>query len=408
MARMAARGDANLILRNVVASLHQDTVIWPQFIADLHEVYPSTELVVDFDAERDDKVRVGFKDHGTVQPLEGAGTGLLQTCQIFGYLRLFRPALALLDEPDAHLHPDRQRALCSHLIQLAEDLRIQVILSTHSRHVVAATRAQESARWLSAGNTVAEPADITAALMEMGALDSYELLGSGEFECLVLTEDTDPRHLELVLRANGFDGDRTLVVTYDGAGNVNAALTLIQFVRKSAPSVKVIVHRDRDYASDDAVQAFSDSVRSAGGVPWTTSGSDVEFHLLNADHLAACNPELDKEHFESAIDVAIDNAFDRIVEKIANNRINEAHRLRARGGAEPNAARITLEAQKELKESPRLCCHGKITLKALRQVVQNAHGFQLKMHQPTPHIRDQALEGIAAEIWPSDTSRGQG
>lgn len=54
-------------------------------------------------------------------PLELAGTGVLQVIQIFSYLILFRPSALLIDEPDAHLHPDRQEKLIRAIEEAAVD-----------------------------------------------------------------------------------------------------------------------------------------------------------------------------------------------------------------------------------------------------------------------------------------------
>src|SRR3990167_4821054 len=89
--------------------------------------------------------------HGRWCPLELAGTGVLQALQIFSYVTLFEPALLLLDEPDSHLHPDNQGLLASALQLAAAETTTQVILSTHSRHLVDALYEDSHFVWLKEG-----------------------------------------------------------------------------------------------------------------------------------------------------------------------------------------------------------------------------------------------------------------
>jgi predicted ATP-dependent endonuclease of OLD family len=73
-------------------------------------------------------------------PIDAAGTSILQASQILAYIALFKPQVLILDEPDSHLHPDNQRALCDLICRLASSRGFQAIISTHSRHVLDATK----------------------------------------------------------------------------------------------------------------------------------------------------------------------------------------------------------------------------------------------------------------------------
>jgi predicted ATPase len=58
----------------------------------------------------------------------------------------------ILDEPDSHLHPDNQRKLVRLIAKLAEEKNFQVLLSTHSRHVLdEATSVGAKVTWFSGG-----------------------------------------------------------------------------------------------------------------------------------------------------------------------------------------------------------------------------------------------------------------
>ena len=120
--RQAAAGDANTVLRNVLLLLkditHEDATgleLLQKFVSD---VMGPISLTVDFIEDKHQTIQASFQtqvmeeaDQTRTKPLELAGIGFLQVIQIFAYLVYFRPALLLVDEPDAHLHPTAQERL---------------------------------------------------------------------------------------------------------------------------------------------------------------------------------------------------------------------------------------------------------------------------------------------------------
>ncbi|MCT7653839.1 ATP-binding protein [Oceanimonas sp. NS1] len=70
-------------------------------------------------------------------PLDSIGTGLLQVIQIFAYIEYFSPKIVLLDEPDSHIHPTKQKELARELIKRVEsNPDMKVVFSTHSRYIL--------------------------------------------------------------------------------------------------------------------------------------------------------------------------------------------------------------------------------------------------------------------------------
>ena len=132
--RTIARGDANLVLRNILFRLW-GTPEWEGFLFDLREIFPDLDFQVEFKKETDEFITVKVKTGKDQVPLELVGTGVLQATQILSYIHRFSPSLIVLDEPDSHLHPNNQRLLCTLLRKVAEDRGNQILLTTHSRHV---------------------------------------------------------------------------------------------------------------------------------------------------------------------------------------------------------------------------------------------------------------------------------
>ncbi|MNH48071.1 hypothetical protein D3C79_1116450 [compost metagenome] len=55
---------------------------------------------VEFDEQRDHRIKVYATQNGARNLIELCGTGLLQVLQIYSYITYFKPKLLLLDEPD--------------------------------------------------------------------------------------------------------------------------------------------------------------------------------------------------------------------------------------------------------------------------------------------------------------------
>ena len=179
--RQAASGDAGGVLRNVLLNLasrqpgEDDASFAAQRIQKLRQlvqmVHPGVEIETAFDEREDFHINAMFVDErlgGVRRPLESAATGILQVVQIFAYLVLFRPKLLLIDEPDAHLHPDKQERLIEALERAAGDFNVQVILSTHSPNIARAASHLSKLVWVRDGEAVNEDDEVIMALLGWG------------------------------------------------------------------------------------------------------------------------------------------------------------------------------------------------------------------------------------------------
>jgi predicted ATPase len=218
--RVVARGDANLVLRNVLLMIKdaqrreraqyvseyqkareiyekgQGPVPvsaaqrirefpgpWTIFLEDMHTLFPGLLIDIEFDPDRDETINVYFKQgNGPRLPIDAAGTSILQASQIVAYVALFKPQVLILDEPDSHLHPNNQRALCDLITQLAASRAFRALISTHSRHMLDSLKDRAKVIWMSSGKKVEYDAVTTPAmLLELGALDSVDYFADGQF-----------------------------------------------------------------------------------------------------------------------------------------------------------------------------------------------------------------------------------
>ncbi len=395
--RYVARGDANLTLRNVLRMLSENQQHWDQFIGDMRSLFPGIEIAIHFAEQTDEYIQATFKLPNTVMlPIDAAGTSILQASQLLAYIALFRPRLLILDEPDSHLHPDNQRALCELVYSLASGRGFTAVLSSHSRHVFDALRDRAAVVWMNHGRVVEEPdRNTTAMLLDLGALDSVDYFADGELRCIVATEDTNLDPIRALLSSNGFDDD-VEIASYAGCTKVDSAILLSRFLQAKAPHLKLVVHRDRDYASNDDVERFETRLGAEQLIPFVTSSNDVECYFLNAQHISALNPAITVRRAEQLIDQAVADTADVSFGAIVNLRTQAAFRNRIGGQGPPDNGAIAIAARTDQAADARRMARGKSTVGRLIALLQQELGARPRVYHPSAHLRDANIQALAA------------
>lgn len=289
-----ARGDANLYLRNVLLRIQGHGDRRERFAHVLNQIFPGYQVTARFDVANDLFISAETTlPNGKVRPLDMSGTGLLQAVQLLAYVTNYAPKLLLLDEPDAHLHPNNQRLLAQTLNAIATETNTQIVLATHSRHLLDALSEFETSKlyWVKDGQVHEQEqwSDISV-LMDLGALDRGEQLLNGQFKYLVWTEDTDTRFLQALLEANGIPASETFIFSYRASSKIDAAALMVSFVQRVRPGVKLIIHRDRDFMTDGEITQLLKKYKLPEGVNVAvlmTSLSDVEAYFAQPAHITA-------------------------------------------------------------------------------------------------------------------------
>jgi len=399
--RIVARGDANLALRNVLRMLSANEESWGLFIDDMQSIFEGISIEIDFDVNTDENIGVYFQLPGEPRlPIDAAGTSILQASQILAYIALFKPQVLILDEPDSHLHPDNQRALCELVYRLASSRNFQALISTHSRHVLDVMKNRSSVVWLSKGRIITEPdLNATAMLLDLGALDSVDYFANGEIRCVVATEDTNKEPLRALLWSNGFIEEDTETASYTGCSKIDAALVLGDFLHEKASHVHLAIHRDLDYWSDEAAMSFNEKLTRAGVSPFLTELSDIEGYFLNAEHLNKLNPMISLERIRELLTQATNDTSKKSIEAIVNQRTMEAFRQRRDGGDAPNHGKIATQARADYEENPTILRRGKEVVGRLQSLLQQELGATPRIYFPSEYLHSEKLQMISQMIW---------
>lgn len=412
--RAATRGDANSVFRNVLLSLSKQDEKWTTFTDDLAEIFPDHQVRVRFEPERDELISARVQGPRGDLPIDAAGTGFLQTVQILAYAAFYGPRLLLLDEPDSHIHPDRQRLLMSLLAERADSNDFQVLVATHSRHLLDELDGRARFHWMSGGARVDEEEfDRVRALIDLGALDRWDRLKEGQIEGVVLTEDetggdghpkNEQSAIRTLLRANGIELDRTQVWSYDGCTNIHTATVLASFIRAHAPGVKILVHRDRDYETDAEINKLAGRLAGIDVVAFITEGTDAESHLANAGHVHQLYPQISEDRAQELIDACFEE-----VKEVSLRRFTGAVDLRNRYERhKPTPWAVSQQCESDYDASRPRYSYGKGALGRLTAKVQAEIGENPNLFRPSSRILSDVLVQFAASLGTETSSPSSG
>lgn len=394
--RALARGDANIVLRNILYRLHEKQE-WDAFEEDIKQIFPSVRLDVQFNREIDQYVSVSVLEGTRRIPLDLAGTGLLQTIQILAYFHLFAPKIINLDEPDSHLHPNNQRLLCSLLSLLAGERDVQVLVTTHSRHVLDTMYRDAKLHWVRDGSVaMAAPDEQLEILLELGALDIREKIGAKKYKAIFLTEDRVTNLITFLLEKCGFDLNQTAALSYNGVTSIHLLKPLVRQIKDVSEAVAIIVHRDRDFLDAEEIEKWKKEIIMIGAEPFVTSEIDVEGYFCTTSSIQSlCKAKgLDADKVK---DLIISGEEDEIITSYVNGRVDIARKAGTIG--QSDIGKISAHGAREARQRPFDLMKGKKRLAKLRKVLKEEFGFTHKIPDEASNPVDADLKKLATKLF---------
>ena len=144
-------GEVSSVIRNLVFDIQaEDINRFNKLKSRLLRDFGFNLNNVLFDQQRDLYVRASYTDsvNNELLPFDfnSSGSGFMQILQILTPIYRYCPEvckIVLLDEPDAHLHPNLQTALAKSLREIQNELGVQIIISTHSTSIIRAANPNE-------------------------------------------------------------------------------------------------------------------------------------------------------------------------------------------------------------------------------------------------------------------------
>lgn len=267
-------------------------------------------------------------------PLDTVGTGLLQVIQIFAYIEYFDPKIILLDEPDAHIHPTKQRLLAEELAEKTlQNSDLKIVFSTHSRYILDSLEGRANVAHFQDGVAYSEVRN-SSILIDIGAADADHLFGKKTLKYVVATEDKvdsikdKMAFLKTFLLANGLNEDEVVLHSYEGCTKVHFAKILEGFVAKHIPGARVILHIDRDQKADDDpefVKLRADCDRD-GIALFITKFQEIESYFCLPEHINKVYG-IPLQEAKNQYNKMVDELKDETLRKLTNFILRERPKL---------------------------------------------------------------------------------
>lgn len=440
LASSVMQGDANTYLRSLLFHLFEDEADWSENVADiwenadwnngaitalpeckwkrfcllLNEVYDGARIKVDHDADTEQYVQIIVDYLGQEMPIDLASTGMLQVIQILAYSCFFEPPLLLLDEPDAHLHADSQTKLLSALLGLSDRLGTRILLTSHSPQLIQKMNRQDGIQvvWMEGGAKVElddQNMPAIPLMMSLGAMGLGSEAFSPEKTVILLTEDKRTDLVKIFAQSNGAN-DSFAYLSYNGCNNLQGARQLAVLLRDLRPETKIIIHRDRDYRTENELNfeksLFSSWLMAEGAsqiVEVFTNLNDIEHKFASIEHLSLVFPDTNVDQLQECIDRAISEKRDDFVSKLDRARMVISDRLyteRMKGKTDkwqeadmPNVCPPARQFRPANGQDPFQfeSCHGKELEKRVRDKLHDLVGGSTADIQARLHATSNAL-----------------
>lgn len=292
--KSATRGDSNNYLRNILHTINSDNDKWSAFLESVNSVYADVDISVVFDEHVSEYIYVYVTSNGIRLPLDSVGTGLLQVIQIFAYIEYFSPKIVLLDEPDSHIHPTKQKDLAHELVKRVEaSPELKVVFSTHSRYILESLEDDAKVVHFQFGNAL-DDVKGSNILLDIGAADADYLFAKKNLKYVIVTEDKvddvseKKEFIKKFLIANGLSEDEFVLHSYEGCTKVEFAKILQGFVRKQIPTAKVILHIDRDQKveGDRELEKLKEDCQKREILLFVTKFQEIESYFCTPQNIA--------------------------------------------------------------------------------------------------------------------------
>jgi len=388
---------------------------WKRFCLLLDEVYEGARLHISHDEDTDQYIEIIVNYQKQKMPIDLASTGMLQVIQILAYSCFFEPPLLLLDEPDAHLHADSQTKLLSALQGLSARLNIRILLTSHSPQLIQKMNRQNGVQvvWMDGGAKVELDGNNLPAIplmMSLGALGIGAEAFAPEKTTILLTEDKNAELVKIYATANG-GGNEVAILSYNGCNNLQGARQLAVLLHDLRPEAQIIIHRDRDYRTEQELQfekSLFESWLSAEGasqiVEVFTDLNDIEHKFVSIDHLHAVFPEIEVNELQECIDDAISEKRDDFVSSLDRARRVISERLytsrmkgktdkwREAGMPDNSPPARNFRPTNGNDPFPFKKCHGKELEKRIRDKLHSLVGGDSATLKAQLHTRSDALK----------------
>lgn len=322
-------GNVSAIIRNLVLDLKKNNdenykMLQNRLIQDFGFYLDN----VVFNEQKDMFIKAAYseklEDKKITFDFNSSGSGFMQVLQILAPIYTVCPhecKVVLLDEPDAHLHPNMQIALAKSLQKIQKELNIQIIISTHSAAIIKTVKPSNVVP-IAANNPICKPLSAKEDVEEkIAQLDNYELAKSVISGKMVFIEDANIEIWETVDKILGtkvFYGANTVSIhkgrSKDDKIPFQIKPLLRDFLNKD---IEIIFIRDSDGLSAEWKQKLIEYGKKKEVKLFLLEKYEIENYLLTGELI---HRALHKKYPQSSIP-SIEQIEDKITEFLKNTII---------------------------------------------------------------------------------------
>jgi len=166
-------------------------------------------------------------------------------------------------------------------------------------------------------------------------------------------------------------------------------------IQSTNPKAKIILHRDRDFLSDNEVEEWKKDVRACSVEPFVTLGRDIEALFINPKYLAEVNGGHSEEEFEQIITEVLDEHEEQLIQDYVNGRVELARKAGKAGNL--NHGQLAIEGKNVVTADPKRYA-GKSVLRGVRARFQSIHKANMSSGQISKTLADSALATVASKV----------
>lgn len=209
---------------------------------------------------------------------------------------------------------------------------------------------------------------------------------------IFFTEDENMALAETLVRANGFNEENVEIKSYKTCSNIASISVLYDFMQErfKEDCPRLIVHRDRDYLSEEEIEKEKANFKKIGIPLFITRGTDIESYFISEKHLIHCYPELSNTEIQQLISKAIQEKKQNSLDKYLKKNLGPKYKNNT------TVAKALLI--KNFNEKKNELFHGKEVKKAIASLIHKKLGKNLNINKISEGIYDDNLQQIAFDL----------
>ena len=212
-------------------------------------------------------------------------------------------------------------------------------------------------------------------------------------KCYILTEDENQGLITKLFEYSGFVLEEVEFLSYNGAGSIHAAIVLGNYIKTKHDGAIIIIHRDKDYLTDEQLSIVEEKVAQSGLFLFTTIGTDIESCFINSEHILELYDELTPVQVEILINEATQETKEESLKRLINHYMEME---KPQNGDFYGKSKQLEDMYENNTERYR---YGKKVLSRLSGKIQNLIGRNCDLTQYTDNLQIDLLLEMSEDIW---------